>query len=119
MSDPVLVLGGCPKGCLAALTLVLGGIPCRLLERNTEAVDKVCDEFLSPEAVVRMDALAFPWARAQTATIRTLRLENHGRAVSIRLPFEGRSVARSFLDGWLLQAARDAGVDVELGVGTR
>jgi menaquinone-9 beta-reductase len=119
VSDPVLVLGGGPAGCLAALTLVRGGIPCRLLERNTEAVDKVCGEFLSPEAVVRLDALSFPWARAQTATIRTLRLENHGRAVSIRLPFEGRSVARSFLDGWLLQAARDAGVDVELGVHVR
>jgi flavin-dependent dehydrogenase len=92
---------------------------CRLLERNTEATDKVCGEFLSPEAVARLDALDFPWARGQAVTVRSLRLENCGTTLSMRLPFEGRSVRRSFLDGWLLQAARDAGVKVELGVHIR
>jgi flavin-dependent dehydrogenase len=117
--DPVLVLGGGPAGSMAALALARGGAPCRLLERNLEAVDKVCGEFLSPEAVARLDALAFPWADAQASVIRVLRLENRGRTLSIRLPFEGRSVARSFLDGWLLQSARRAGADVELGVHVR
>ena len=116
---PVLVLGGGPAGSMAALALVRGGVACRLLERNPQAADKVCGEFLSPEAVARLDALAFPWARAQARAIRTLRMENRGRTLSIQLPFEGRSVSRSFLDGWLLQAAREAGVDVELGVHVR
>jgi flavin-dependent dehydrogenase len=104
---------------MAALTLVRGGMPCRLLERNPEAVDKVCGEFLSPEAVGRLDALGFPWARAQATTLRTLRIENRGRTVAMPLPFEARSVTRRFLDGWLLQTARDAGVEVALGVQVR
>ncbi len=115
----MLVLGGGPAGCLAALTLARGGVGCRLLERSPQATDKVCGEFLSPEAVARLDGLDFPWARAQAATLRTLRLENRGRSLCMPLPFAGRSVRRSFLDGWLLQAARDAGVDVEAGAHVR
>ncbi len=116
---PVTVLGGGPAGAMAALTLARGGRACALLERNPEATDKVCGEFLSPEAVARLDRLGFPWAEADAVAIRRLRLESRGRSVCASLPFEGRSVRRSLLDPWLLRQAEKAGARVELGVHVR
>lgn len=104
---------------MAALTLARAGVSCRLLERSRLGVDKVCGEFLSPEAVALLDGLDFPWARAQASSIRLLRLDHRGRSVTLPLPFEGRGVARAFLDSWLLETARQAGAEVLLGTQVR
>ena len=115
----MFVLGAGPAGTMAALTLARVGVACRLLERNTAATDKVCGEFLSPEAVARLTELDFPWALAQAGTIRQVRVEAVGRAVTMPLPFEARSVSRSFLDDWMLNFAERAGVQVQRGVYVR
>lgn len=104
---------------MAALTLARAGVPCRLLERSAGATDKVCGEFFSPEAVARLEALQFPWTEAQAGTIRQVRVEAVGRAVTMPLPFEARSVSRSFLDEWMLNFAERAGVQVQRGVYVR
>lgn len=116
---PVVVLGGGPAGALAALTLARAGTPCYLLERHAEGADKVCGEFLSPEAIARLDGMGFPWQRAEAVPIRRLRLEAHGHGLAATLPFAGRAVRRTFLDRWLLEQAERAGTRVELGVNVR
>lgn len=115
----VLVVGGGPAGAMAGLTLARAGVDCRLLERDRESSDKPCGDFLSAEAVARLTALDFPWTAAQASPVRKLRLEGRGRSATVPLPFEGRSVRRAFLDRWLLQAAAQAGAQVELGVQVR
>jgi len=112
----ILVLGGGPAGSMAALGLARGGRACRLVERCQKISDRTCGDFLSAEGVARLQALQFPWARAEARKVRTLKLEGQGRSVTVKLPFEGRTVRRSFLDGWLLGAARQAGAQVETGV---
>lgn len=104
---------------MAALTMAREGVPCRLLERTIGAADKVCGEFLSAEAVARLSALRFPWAQASAAVVHNVRVEAFGRTVGMPLPFEARSVSRAYLDVWLLQQARAAGVDVQEGVYVR
>lgn len=116
---PTVVVGGGPAGALAALLLARRGRSIRLLERTTEAGVKVCGEFLSPEAVQRLDRVGFPWARAEAVSLTRVVLMAAGRQVEVALPFEARSVARAKLDGWLLEEAGRAGAHIERGVTVR
>jgi menaquinone-9 beta-reductase len=115
----VVVLGAGPAGTMAALALARGGVACRLIERAEKTPDRPCGDFLSAEAVARLQALQFPWAEAQAGTVHTLQVHGQGRSVTVKLPFEGRTVRRSFLDGWLLRAAGEAGANVQTGVHVR
>lgn len=115
-TGPVCVVGAGPAGSMAALGLSAAGVACQLLERNTDPKDKVCGEFLSPEAVARLDALSFPWLQAGATPVRHVRIESHGATVGMPLPFEALSVSRCFLDAWLLGQAKGRGVDVQTGV---
>ena len=115
----VCVLGAGPAGLMAAIGLAHEGVACQLLERSTKADEKVCGEFLSPEAVARLDALKFPWAQADACKVRRICLQTAGRQVAMPLPFEARSVQRSRLDSWLMEHARGLGVQVEQGVHVR
>jgi menaquinone-9 beta-reductase len=115
----VCVLGGGPAGLMASIGLARASVACQLLERSTKADDKVCGEFLSPEAVARLDALKFPWAESQACKVHRICLQSAGRSVSMPLPFEARSVQRSRLDSWLMEHARGLGVKVNQGVHVR
>lgn len=115
----IVVVGAGPAGTMAALTLARGGRACRLVERSEQTPDRTCGDFLSAEAVARLQALGFPWAAAQAGTVRTLRFQAQGRSVTVKLPFQGRTVQRSFLDAWLLRAAHEAGAKVQTGVHVR
>jgi flavin-dependent dehydrogenase len=119
MNGPVMVLGGGPAGAMAALTLARAGVPCHVLERTAAPDAKVCGEFLSSEAVALLDGLGFPWDEADAVPIRNLRLHRGQRALSFRLPFEARTVARPTLDTWLLRAAAQAGATIERDVHVR
>jgi menaquinone-9 beta-reductase len=115
----VCVLGAGPAGLMAAIELAHAGVACQIIERSTKADDKVCGEFLSPEAVARLDELRFPWAAEEACVVRRICLQSAGRSLAMSLPFEARSVRRCRLDAWLMGHARGLGVQVANGVHVR
>ena len=119
----VLVVGAGPGGSAAAALLARQGHRVRLVDRAAFPRDKACSEYMSPETVRLLDRLGvLPALEAAGAPLhgtavtaaRGSRL--HGRfALAGPPPFRptGLSVARRLLDHALVDAARDAGAEVE------
>ncbi|MBU6365290.1 MAG: electron transfer flavoprotein [Gemmatimonadetes bacterium] len=109
--SPVVVGGGLAGGA-AALRLAQQGHAPLLLERQADAHDKVCGEFLSVEASRHLAALGVDVAALGGAPIRAVRLCVGARTVEAPLPFAATGLTRRTLDAALLEAARRAGAAV-------
>ena len=124
----VIVVGGGPAGSSTAFFLARAGVEVTLLDRARFPRDKVCSEYLSPQAsriLASMDALGDIEATGP-ARLSGMRVHApngatiHGEFVA-QHGFKGYSdkglaVRRTILDEILLDRARRAGVNVEEGV---
>ena len=112
--DDVIVVGGGPAGCVAAIVLARGGARVRLLERATFPRDKLCGDTLNPGAIALLARLGLGPADDGLA-IHGMLVTGPG-AVRVEGWYPagviGRAIRRSQLDARLLQSAADAGVDV-------
>jgi flavin-dependent dehydrogenase len=112
VTGPVIVGGG-PAGCAAAIELARAGREVTLIERTSTAADKVCGDFLSAEAIKRIEALGVSLTGA--APIGALRLIHRRRSAVTRLPFAAYGLSRRVLDEALLRQAMAAGATVLRG----
>lgn len=124
----VIVVGGGPAGSSTAFFLARAGVDVTLLDRAQFPRDKVCSEYLSPQAsriLASMDALGDIEATGP-ARLSGMRVHApngatiHGEFVA-QHGFKGYSdkglaIRRTILDEILLDRARRAGVNVEEGV---
>jgi flavin-dependent dehydrogenase len=117
MHDSVdhLVIGGGPAGSMLAMRLAEAGRGVVLLEKEREAHDKVCGEFLSREAVAYLGQAGIEPRDLGACAIQRVRLTSGRRAVEARLPFTALSLSRRVLDETLLNRAREAGCEVRRG----
>ncbi|HET9792902.1 MAG TPA: NAD(P)/FAD-dependent oxidoreductase [Thermoanaerobaculia bacterium] len=114
----VAIVGAGPAGSSAAIELARAGRSVVLLEKERFPRDKVCGEFLSPEA---MDDLA-RWgvaARLAAEPVETIDRGRFflapGRAVEFPLPRPALGVSRRLLDTILAREAESAGAEVRFG----
>jgi menaquinone-9 beta-reductase len=113
--DEVLVIGGGLAGAMAALRLARAGRQVVLLEKERGALNKVCGEFLSPEAIEYLRIAGVDPVRLGAVPIESLRLSAKRRAIQSRLPFRALSVSRYVLDAALLDRAGAEGCEVRRG----
>jgi flavin-dependent dehydrogenase len=127
MTD-VLIVGGGPAGTSTAIALARRGVRVRILDKARFPRSKPCAEYLSPQASRILDDIgvlgkveATGAAQLAGVIVRAPSGEViHGEFVAGHgyTPYRtrGLSVRREALDSILVDAARDAGVDVQEGV---
>ena len=115
-SPEVLVLGGGLAGPAAAICLARAGRRVTLVEREHEAKNKVCGEFLSAEALGLIQNLGIDVSALGALPITGVRLCDGRRTAGTPLPFPAMSLSRRCLDAALLSAAANAGAHVLQGV---
>lgn len=107
----VQVHGAGPAGSSAAVAALLAGAEVDLYDPSPFPRQKVCGEFLSPEALPILEALgvAREFAALGPATYRELVLRIGSRAVRARLPTPAYGLSRYALDHLLLNRALSLG----------
>jgi flavin-dependent dehydrogenase len=115
----VAIVGAGPAGSAAAIELARRGRSVAVLEKDRFPRDKVCGEFLSPEA---LDDLARWGIAARLEREGVERIERgafffgNGRSVAFPLPRPAIGVSRRLLDALLADEAARSGADVRFGV---
>ena len=114
----VAIVGAGPAGSALALRLASRGVDVVLLDRARFPRDKLCGEFLSPDALqdlhalgVLPDVLAHRPARLDRFVLTSRRLGS----ATVPLPWPAIGLTRLALDATLCAAARARGADVREG----
>lgn len=118
----VIVVGGGPAGCIAAIVLARAGARVRLFDRATFPRDKLCGDTVNPGCVALLGRLGLSDAVAGALRIEGMRITGEaGVAIEARYPdgLCGRALVRRAFDAALLRQAAAAGVAVETGVPVR
>ncbi len=120
-STDVLVVGGGPAGCAAAIRLATVGHQVTVLERSGGQSPIARGDLLVPAAVDELTDLGLDLGALDANTITGTRLWHGGRSVPVRWPdtrtstSDGAVLRRSDLNAALRERAVAIGADVRLG----
>jgi len=114
-TNDILVIGGGPAGCAAAILLSQAGRNIFLIEKENAPHDKVCGEFISWEAEGYLRALGIDPPALGAQRILRARIIDKDRILELDLPSPGWSLSRRVLDEALLKSAIQSGVIIRRG----
>jgi flavin-dependent dehydrogenase len=115
----LIVAGAGPAGSACAITAARAGARVLLVDKDCFPRHKVCGEFVSAESLRLLDSLLGQKQFASCLEVPSARIFLDGRTVSLPVSPAALSIPRYDLDSALLQAARQAGVDVKEATAVR
>ena len=115
MNPDVLIAGGGPAGCIAAIVLARAGARVLLVDRAAFPRDKLCGDTLNPGALAVLRRLGIAAGEDGLPIDGMLVTGPRGVRVDARYPpgVTGRAIVRRHLDHAVLRAAAAAGVAIE------
>jgi len=114
----VVVIGGGPAGCSAAITLAQLGVNVLVIEAKEYPHHKVCGEFLSAECERILDSLGLFNVKQKLKAVRinSVRvISPNNRIWEADLPKPALSISRSLLDASLAARAIETGIELRTG----
>lgn len=111
----VTIIGGGPAGSTAAFLLARGGCAVTLVEQHRFPRDKVCGECLSATGIDVLGRIGLAPQLLTHSPVTFAQAAIHtadGRSVRLPLPRPMWGISRATFDGFLLDAARQAGATV-------
>jgi flavin-dependent dehydrogenase len=114
-----IIAGGGLAGASAACLLAAAGARVLLIERQAEATDKICGEFISAEAEGYLAGLGIDLLELGAHRINAVRLVYRDRMASASLPFAGYGLSRRVLDEAILRRAAGLGAEIRRGEAVR
>lgn len=109
MKTDFLIIGGGVAGLSAAIHLAEKGADVTLLEEGVYPVQKICGEFLSPEAIPLLEK----WNIHPSAWMRHLTIQTFQDEWSMAFPAQTATIMRYTLDAALAEQALKHGVHLQ------
>ena len=117
--DAAIIEGKGQAGAALATLLAGCGRSVILFEKEKQAHDKVCGEFISHEGAYYLEGLGLAIQGLGALPIRRVGLVRRRHPLTGQLPFEAWGLSRRVLDEALLQRAFQAGAEVRRGFRVR
>jgi flavin-dependent dehydrogenase len=112
----VVVVGGGLSGLISSILLARNGLDVVLIEKNTFPFHRVCGEYISNEVIPFLKKHdLFPETYNPSKISKLSISDFNGNIFTRPLGLGGFGISRYELDLWLLQKAKNAGVEVHEG----